>query len=82
MSQRMPPTDERGRLESFPFNYRLIKVGDVHISRGGRLITILRGRAAQRFLSQSSDLNPLAAQHLKARVTGQYKRGNERRTAD
>ena len=77
----MPPTDERGRLESNPFSYRSTKDGDVHISRDGRLITILRGRSAQRFMSQASDLESMEAQHFMARVTGQYKHGNERRSA-
>lgn len=60
------------------FTFRLTRQGDVHIHRGGRLVTTLRGAAASRFLAQVEGATPEAQQQRMARVTGNYKRGNER----
>ncbi|WP_028660048.1 hypothetical protein [Nocardioides insulae] len=56
------------------FEYRLIGE-DVVISHNGRRATILRGAAARRFISDVEIGDP---QELIARLTGNYKRGNER----
>lgn len=59
------------------FSFVVRPSGDVAISRDHRVVTVLRGRAADRFLGRiDSGANP---QHEMARVTGNYKRGNERR---
>lgn len=55
------------------FSYR-VQGSDVVISRDGRRATTLRGAAASRFLARV-DADPQLAM---ARVTGNYKRGNER----
>jgi len=58
----------------FAFGTR--KNGDVVIRRGGRSVAVLRKQAAARFLHRiSSGDDP---QQLMARVTGNYRRGNER----
>ncbi|MBA2418319.1 MAG: hypothetical protein H0V59_05155 [Nocardioidaceae bacterium] len=49
--------------------------GDVRISHRGRHATTLRGAAAGKFLSEVEDDDP---QELMARLTGNYKHGNER----
>ncbi|MGI9605320.1 MAG: hypothetical protein ACR2P0_04195 [Acidimicrobiales bacterium] len=49
--------------------------GDIVISHRGRVATTLRGRRAAEFLSEVDDAND---QELMARLTGNYKRGNER----
>ena len=59
------------------FTYRATAQGDVRISRGGREVTVLRGAAATRFLARAQGASPAAVQQLCARVTGNYKRGNE-----
>lgn len=48
----------------------------VVIRHHGRVATTLRGAAAARFLADVERSDP---QQLMARVTGNYKRGNERR---
>jgi hypothetical protein len=58
------------------FSYKERKSGDVVIEHNGRLATTLRGLRAQRFLTDVQAQDP---QQLMARVTGNYKRGNERR---
>jgi len=47
----------------------------VVIERGGRAVTVLRGNATNRFLSDVEAGDP---QQVMARATGNYRRGNER----
>lgn len=65
-------------LEDDPFDWRVTKNGQVHVSRGGRTVTIMRGAAASQLLAKLERADDEAAQHLLARATGNYKRGNER----
>lgn len=58
------------------FEFRLRKSGDVVITHNGITATTLRGAKANRFLVDVETKEP---QELMARVTGNYKRGNERR---
>ena len=60
------------------FEYQLVGE-DVVISHNGRRATTLRGDAARRFLTDVENGDP---QELMARVTGNYKRGNERMAKD
>jgi len=57
------------------FSFASRKSGEVVISRHGEVVTILRGVAAQRFLSRVAADDP---QQVMARATGNYRRGNER----
>lgn len=71
--------DRRGRLEDRPFAYQARADGTVVVTYQGRAATTLRGKAATRFLARVSGAEDEAAQHVMARVTGNFKRGNERR---
>jgi hypothetical protein len=64
--------------DDFGFTYQASKHGEVSIHRWGRPVTTLRGRKAQEFLARLEGSDPAAQQRLMARVTGNYKRGNER----
>ena len=57
------------------FSHRLRKNGDVELLHHGRTATVLRGTAAARFLIDVDNDDP---QELMARLTGNYKHGNER----
>ena len=57
------------------FEHRVRKDGTVVIHHHGRQATVLRGGAATRFLADLATKDP---QELMARVTGNYRRGNER----
>ena len=57
------------------FSYVVRESGEVQIAHHGRAATVLRGAVARRFLA---DVEAHDAQELMARVTGNYKRGNER----
>ncbi len=60
------------------FSYRSRKNGDVEILHHGRVATTLRGSAGVEFLTEVEAAEVADAQQLMARVTGNYKRGNER----
>jgi hypothetical protein len=59
------------------FTFRATSDGSIRISRAGRVVTVLRGTAAARFLAKADGADPEAFQQLCARATGNYKRGNE-----
>jgi hypothetical protein len=65
-------------LEDDPFDWRVTKNGQVLVSRGGRVVTTVRGAAAARLIGRLERAGDDEAQHLLARVTGNYKHGNER----
>lgn len=56
------------------FEYTKRRNGDVIIKANGRKATILRGERAKKFLSRVEKRDP---QEVMARMTGNYKRGNE-----
>ena len=61
------------------FEYQSRKSGEVVITHHGRVATTLRGGKAEDFLVRASSLDDAGLQALMARLTGNYKRGNERR---
>jgi hypothetical protein len=58
------------------FSWTQRRSGDVVISHRGTIAAVLRGARAQRFVVAVEAENEQA---LMARLTGNYKRGNERR---
>jgi hypothetical protein len=60
------------------FRYRSRKNGDVEVLHHGRVAATLRGQEAEEFLAEAADPLSAEAQQLMARITGNYKRGNER----
>lgn len=63
---------------AFGFSFQVRKTGDVVITHHGRIATTLRGRLAEDFRSDAAGADPEDLQALMARLTGNYKRGNER----
>lgn len=63
------------------FSYLRAKDGTVAIRRAGRTVTVLRGAPAAAFLAEAEGSDPGHVQPLMARLTGNYKRGNERQAA-
>ena len=64
--------------DNLGFSYRLRKSGDVEILRHGTFAVTLRGLQAQDFVAEAEAGAFSDRQQLMARVTGNYKRGNER----
>jgi hypothetical protein len=75
----MSGIDKRGKLEEQPFTYRITKDGKVFIHWHGRQIMILKGEAAEKFITAIEQADTQQAQLLMARVTGHFKHGNERK---
>ena len=65
-------------LEDRPFSYRRAKDERVLIEWNGRRAAVLTGAKARRFLAAVEGADPDRAQLEMARVTGNFKRGNER----
>jgi hypothetical protein len=65
-----------GKPSGFSFKRR--KNGEVVISHHGRVAAILRGRQADTFVTKAEAGD---GQELMARLTGNYKRGNERQSS-
>jgi hypothetical protein len=65
-------------LAGEPFSFITRADGSIVIRYHEAPVTLLRGRTAERFTARMSSADGLAAQQLMARVTGNFKRGNER----
>jgi hypothetical protein len=63
------------------FAYRLLKDGRVRISHRGRDVVTLAGARAATFRARADRADAAERQLLMARMTGNFKRGNERRAA-
>jgi hypothetical protein len=66
-------------LAEDPFDHQVTASGQVRISRGGRVVVTVAGRAAGKLAARLATADEVATQHLLARATGNYRRGNERR---
>ena len=71
----MPATDP---LANEPFSWLSRADGAIVIRYHDAPVTLLRGKAAQRFVVRVCSAEGPAAQQLMARATGNFKRGNER----
>lgn len=69
-------------FDDLPFSYTEAKSGAVLISHRGRVVKTLQGKAAQTFLTRVSDCSEEECQKRMAKVTGQFKFGNERAAKD
>lgn len=78
MSRRVSDAVAEGDDRGFSFSAR--KNGDVVIVHHGRVASTLRGGQARDFLAGIEKADARATQHRMARLTGNYKRGNERPT--
>ncbi len=74
----MDNVDKRNRFNEEVFSYRATKDGKVFLYWYGKQVKTLKGSAAQDFLEDVVDLDQREAQLVMARVTGNFKRGNER----
>ncbi|MCF7807344.1 MAG: hypothetical protein K9M49_01605 [Candidatus Marinimicrobia bacterium] len=61
------------------FTYQQTKSGLVLISANNRVVTTLKGKEALKFIQKIDPLSLGEQQLLMAKVTGQFKFGNERR---
>jgi hypothetical protein len=60
------------------FRYEARKRGEVVVTHRGRRATVLRGDRAAEFLDDMAAMDEAGRQQEMARLTGNYRRGNER----
>lgn len=70
--------DKRHILDGEVFAYRVTKDSTVFLYWHGKQVKIIKGSEAQRFLAKVTQLDHTDAQLLMAKITGNFKRGNER----
>lgn len=70
--------DKRNRFAEEVFTYRATKEGKVFISWYGKQVKVLSGSNAQEFLADIEDADGIDAQLIMAKITGNFKRGNEK----
>ena len=74
----MNAVDQRNVLDNEVFTYQISKEKKVVISWNGKQVRILKGKEAQKFISTIMGLDEKGVQLVLAKVTGNFKRGNER----
>ena len=76
----MSEIDKRNRLGEEPFAYRMTKDGTVAINYKGKQIKVVKDREAERLITKikAVENNILEVQLLLAKITGNFKRGNEK----
>ncbi|MBZ0304271.1 MAG: hypothetical protein K8J31_31335 [Anaerolineae bacterium] len=74
----MGSVDKRGRLREAIFDYEVTKDAKVFIYWQRKQVMTLKDRRAGKFLAEIDGLDAHEAQLLMAKVTGNFKHGNER----
>ena len=74
----MGEVDKRGKLNAVPFSYQITKTGKMRIFYENRQVMILKENNAERLLVKLKDKPTKAQQLVLAKITGNFKRGNER----
>lgn len=76
----MGDEDKRDRLTEEIFSYKVTKDNKVFISWNGKQVMILKGKESEKFLSKIEGAGEHEAQLIMAKITGNFKRGNEKQT--
>ena len=74
----MEQRDKRNRFDHEVFSYRATKDGKVFLFWQGKQVKVLKGQVAQKFLRDVVVVGLQEAQLMMAKITGNFKRGNER----
>ncbi|WP_026690460.1 hypothetical protein [Alteribacter aurantiacus] len=70
--------DKRNRLSEDPFHFRVTKDNTVFLDYEGKQVKILKGKDADKFIRKMNAAeNEKERQLIMAKVTGNFKRGNE-----
>lgn len=70
--------DKRKKLEEEFFSYRVSKDNKVFIFWYGKQVMILKGKESDKFLAKVSKADTKETQLIMAKITGNFKRGNEK----
>ncbi len=74
----MSENEQKNPLENTPFAFRRYKNGNVSISWKNKEVMILKGDNAEKFLADIAGADEYENQLAMAKITGNFKRGNER----
>jgi hypothetical protein len=74
----MGKIDKRQMLEKEPFSYRATKDGLVFLEFHGATVKTIAGENAKKFLKRADSLEGLELQLVLAKLTGNFKHGNEK----
>lgn len=74
MSEQAP----QNKLQDRPFSCQQFKNGKISICWKDKEVMLLNGKKAAKFSSQMKDATDFEAQMIMAKITGNFKRGNER----
>ncbi|MDP5276521.1 hypothetical protein [Chengkuizengella axinellae] len=75
----MGEIDKRDRLKESPFSYKITKANKVMIYWDNRMIKTLSEKESKKFLSNIEGKDEFGIQLILAKLTGNFKRGNERK---
>ena len=78
----MTEIDKRNKLEEEVFTYRLSKDNKVFIFWHGKQVMILKDKDSLKFLDRISKADAKEAQLIMAKITGNFKHGNEKYKGD
>ncbi len=70
--------DKRNILDEEPFSYKITKDKKVFLYWHGKQVSILSGKESERFIAKVKNANTKEAQLIMAKITGNFKRGNEK----
>lgn len=74
----MGEAGKRNKLDESPFAFEVLKDKKVFIFWRGKRVTILKEKVSDRFLERIRNTDQKEAQLIMAKVTGNFKRGNEK----
>lgn len=74
----MPPIDKRNILDEEPFEYRELKDNKVQIYWNNKPVMLIKGADAVKLLNKLKNSEGKQQQLILAKVTGNFKRGNEK----
>lgn len=78
----MGNVDKRKRLDEEVFTYRITKNNTVFIEYQGKQVMVLKGKEAEKIMNRIDQASTEKdVQLILAKVTGNFKRGNEKDTS-
>lgn len=70
--------DKRNKLDEEPFSYRISKDNKVFIYWHEKQVMILKGKDGEKFLARIENADSKEVQLIMAKITGNFKHGNEK----
>ena len=74
----MGEVDKRGKLDEEPFSYKVSKDKKVFLYWHDKLVMILKEKDSKKFLERIENAELKEAQLIMAKITGNFKHGNEK----